>query len=160
MSLADIREQIKIILQGVPGIGVVHDYERWSTDWNKFLEHYKDANGKINGCTFAREKRLKKQMTIGERERAHVFVISRIMGLKDSASTGIVFDDHLEALGDAFDDYETLNNTCLTINPDWGPMDGAVGLQIEIIEPRMYGQVLCHYAEGRLCVIEAIEISK
>ena len=157
MSLADIREQIKVVLVGVPGIGVVHDYERMAIDRNKFLDLYKDASGRINGCTFAREKRPKKQATMGETEKAHVFVIRRIMGLKDVEATGIIFDDHLESLGDAFDDDDTLNDACRTINPDWGPMEGSVGLQIETIEPRMFGGVLCHYAECRLCVIEAQE---
>jgi len=157
MSLAAIREQIKVIMQSVPGIGIVHDYERWSNDWNKFLDRYKDVDGRINGCTFAREKRPKTQATIGETEKAHIFVIRRIMGLKDSEATGIIFDDHIEVLGDAFDDFDTLNNTCRTINPDWGPMTDAVGLQVEIIEPRMFGGILCHYAELRLCVIEAQE---
>lgn len=158
MSLADIRERIKTILAGVDGVGVVHDYERLSTDWNKFLGHYKDAEGRINGCMFAREKRPKKQMTMGETETAHIFVIRRIMGVKDGEATGILFDDHVEALGDAFDGDETLGGACRTINPDWGPMDGDVGLQIEIIEPRTFGGVLCHYAELKLCVIEAQEI--
>ena len=161
MSIAAIREQIKTILSGVAGIGVIHDYERWSIDWNKFLDHYKDSDGRINGCAFAREKCVKKQMTMGETEKAHVFVIRRITGLKDSEATGIIFDDHLEILGDAFkcstSEEESLNGTCRTINPDWGPMADAVGLQIEIIEPRMVGGVLCHYAECRLCVIEAQE---
>jgi hypothetical protein len=142
----------------VSGIGVVHDYERWSNDWNKFLDHFKDADGKINGCTIAREKRPKMQATMGETEKAHVFVIRRIMGLQDDKATGIVFDDHLEVLGDAFNGNETLNETCRTINPDWGPMTDAVGLQIELVEIRMFGGILCHYAECRLCAIEAQEI--
>ena len=32
MSLTDSREQIKVILAGVDGIGVIHDYERWAAD--------------------------------------------------------------------------------------------------------------------------------
>lgn len=156
-ELAAIREQIKVILQGVPGIGVVHDYERWIPDWMKLLELYKDADGRINGCAFAREKREKRQATMGETEKAHIIVFHRVMGLRDSNATGIIFDDHLEVLADAFDDYETLNGVCRTINPDWGPMEGVVGLQIDAIAIREFGKVLCHYAECRLCVIEAQE---
>jgi hypothetical protein len=157
MSLADIREQIKVVLAGVPGIGVVHDRERFANEWGKFLNLFKDANGRINGCMFSRESRRRVQQTIGETEKAHVFVFRRFMAVKDSDETGIIFDDHLEELADAFDDYETLNDTCRTINPDWGPMEGAVGLQIELSEIRMVGTVLCHYAECKLCVIEAKE---
>jgi len=155
MSIPEIREQIKVVLAGVPGIGVVHDRERFATDWTKFLNLFKDADGRLNGCMFSRESRRRIQQTIGETEKAHVFVIRRFMGLNDAEETGIIFDDHLEEVADAFDDDETLNDTCRTINPDWGPMDGAVGLQIELSEIRMVGTVLCHYAECKLCVIEA-----
>jgi len=157
MSLADIREQIKVVLSGVPGVGVVHDRDRFAADWNRFLNLFKDADGRINGCMFSRERRQRVQQTMGETEKAHVFVVRRFMGLNDAEETGIVFDDHLDDLADAFDDDETLGGTCRTINPDWGPMDDAIGLQIEISEIRMVGTVLCHYAECRLCVIEAKE---
>jgi len=157
MSLAAIRERIKVILAGVDGIGVVHDYERWSPDWNKYLALYKDADGRINGCAFVREKWQEQQQTIGETETAHVFLFRRIMGLQDERATGIMFDDHLENMRAAFKGHETLDGECRTIDPDWGPMAGAVGLQGDVIEPRMFGNVLCHVAECRLCVIEAQE---
>ena len=157
MSLPQIREQIKAILSGVPGIGVVHDYERLAIDWSKFLERYKDRDERINGCAFAREKWQERQETLGETEIAHVFVFRRIMGMKDDQATGITFDDHLEDMRRAFRNNQTLNGTCLTIDPDWGPMAGAIGLQGDVIEPRMFGNVLCHVAECRLCAIVAEE---
>jgi hypothetical protein len=157
MSLADIREQIKAILAGVSGIGVVHDYERLANDWNKIIDRYKDTDGRINGCAFAREKWQERQQTIGETEIAHIFAVRRLMALEDKNATGIIFDDHLEDLRAAFRVNKTLNGTCLTIDPDWGPMDGAVGIQCDTIEPRMFGGVLCHFAELRLCAIVAEE---
>lgn len=153
MALAEIRTQIKTIISAVPGIGIVHDYERMSIDWNKFLSLYQDIDGRINGCIFAKEKRLKGFSPGGIPELNYVFKFVRIMGLQDAAATGKTFDDHLEDMGDAFDNYETLSGTCLTVNPDWGPLNNCRGLQIEIIEPRMFGNVLCHYAECRLGVL-------
>ena len=153
MSFPEIREQNKTIISAVPGIGVVHDYERLATDWNKFLSFYKVADGRINGFAFTKEKRLNGYSTGGIPELAYVFKFIRIMGLEDAKASGIIFDDHLEDLGDAFADYETLNGTCLTINPDWGPLQNYRGLQIEVIEPRMFSNVLCHYAECRLGVL-------
>ncbi|MFA5423040.1 MAG: hypothetical protein WC374_04215 [Phycisphaerae bacterium] len=160
MSLASIREQIKVIVSGVSGIGVVHDHERFSNDWNKFLSLFKDKDGKINGCMFHREKCPKNQNTQGEYEKAHVFVCRKFMGLKDDEDTGTAFDEHLENVMDAFDTdaAETLNDACRTINPDWGPMSGAMGMQLDVSEIRMFGGVLCHYAELRLCAIEPVEI--
>ena len=37
MSLADIRTQLKSIIESVDGIGIVHDFGRQTTDWKKFL---------------------------------------------------------------------------------------------------------------------------
>jgi hypothetical protein len=153
MALAEIREQIKTIISGVSGIGIVHDYERWAVEESKILSLYKDTDGRINGCAFTKEKRLKGYSPGGIPELAYVFKFIRIMGLRDADATGIIFDDHLELMGDAFDGKETLNDNCLTINPDWGPMQNYRGLQIEVIEPRRFSNVLCHYAECRLGVL-------
>jgi hypothetical protein len=154
MSLPQIREQIKVILAGVPGIGVVHDYDRLAIDYNKMLDLFKDADGRINTVMFRREK-MAKRSTITPRELAHIFLIRAIMGLKDAEATGIIFDDLLTAIEQEFDKYEDLNGTCLTtIGLDWGPMAGQAGVQIDLIEERMFGNVLCHYAELRLCALE------
>lgn len=158
MSLADIREQIKTIISGVSGIGIVHDHERLSKEWSKFLNLLKDTDDRINGCMFSLEKRHKRQSTMGEKEIAYIFVFRRLMGMRDAEATGIIFENHIEEMADIFDDYEDLNGTCRTINPDWGEMSEGIGMQIDIIEPRMFGGVLCHYAELRLCVIAVKEI--
>jgi hypothetical protein len=156
MNLPAMREQKKVILAGVPGIGVVHDYNRLAVDFGKMLNLFKDADGRINGCMFAREKTAKRLATIGgaPQEKAHVFLIRAIMGLKDDQATGIIFDELLTAIEEKFEDYYDLNGTCLTTIPDWGPMAGQAGVQIDLIEERMFGNVLCHYAEMRLCALE------
>jgi hypothetical protein len=155
MSLPQIREQIKVILSGVPGIGVVHDYERLAADWNKFLDLCKDANGRINACMFRRGKMAKKTITIGQnKERIHVFVIRIIMGLNDAQATGITFDDLLDAVEKVFDQYPTLNGTCRALFADWGPMAGLSGAQLEISEDRIFAGVLCHYGEIHLAIVE------
>jgi hypothetical protein len=158
MPLADIKAQIKVILSDVPDIGVVHDYERFSRDWNKFLALFQDTNNRINGCMFTREKCPKNQITLGEYEKAHIFVIRFFRGLNDSEGTGNIFDLHLEDVEAAFRDKDTLNDTCQTTMPQWGPMNNVDGIQLDINENRMFGNVLCHYAEMRLCAIETVQI--
>lgn len=154
MSVPAMREQIKTILLGVTGIGVVHYYNRRATDWNKILERFKDADGKINTVMFARDK-MQKRLTGGSPERAHLWRIRVIMGLKDDAATGITFDALLTAIEAAFENYDDLNGTCLTTKSlDWGPLAGQEGIQIETIDERVFGSVLCHYAELLLCAIE------
>ena len=153
MSLAGIREQIKTILAGVDGIGVVHDYERWTADTLKMLARFQDKDGRINACEFARKRR--EQRFVNGQEIIHIFTVRRIMGLQDAEATGIIFDDHLDVLAQTFQDNDSLNDSCLTTSPDWGEMNGQSGLQIDIIEPRMFGSVLCHVAECRLAAVEA-----
>ena len=69
-----------------------------------------------------------------------------------------LFQDHIEDVVSAFDADETLGGACLSINPDWGPMSDATGLQVTEVQTRVYGTVLCHFAECRLCALETISI--
>jgi hypothetical protein len=155
MSLPQIREQIKVILAGVSGIGVVHDYDRLAIDYNKMLNLFKDADGRINTVMFRREKMAKRTITLGQnKERIHVFVIKVIMGLNDAQATGITFDDLLAAIEKAFNPHPTLNGTCRALFSDWGPLAGVSGAQIDISEDRLFAGVLCHYGELRLPVVE------
>ena len=153
--LDDIREQIKVILQGVPGIGVVHDYYRWATDERKLLSLLQDADGRINAVMFRREKMAKSSLSWGGMElRAHVFAFRCLMGLKDDQATGLLFDALLTGIEEAFYGHEDLNGTCMSIDQDFGPMAGQCGIQVDLVEDRSIGGVLCHYAELRLQVVE------
>jgi hypothetical protein len=157
-KLADIREQIKVILKGVPNIGAVHDRTRLAVDWNTFINRFKDPeSGRINGIMFYRERMVKRSISLGlgvPKERGHIFLFRAIMGMKDEDETGILFDEHLTDIEEAFEDNYTLNGTCMTTTPGWGPMEGKSEMQIDLIDERMFGNVLCHYAEMRLCAIE------
>jgi len=150
MSLEAVREQIRVILAGVAGIGVVHDYERLSTDWNTFLNHFKDAEGRINGCTITRTATPERWLTNIEYERVHEIAIRCYFGLQDGAASEIAFQALIERICDAFRGNDTLNGTCETTCPEFGGMAGRSGLQVGLVEPRMFGGVLCHYGELRL----------
>lgn len=155
MSLGEIREQIKTILGTVPGIGIVHDRDRFTVNNQKMLDYFKDATGQINTCMFRREKMAKRTITIGQnKERIHVFVIRVIMGLNEAKGTGTIFDDLLDAAEKIFNRYPTLNGTCRALFADWGPMSGVSGAQLEISEDRVFAGVLCHYGELHLPVVE------
>ncbi|NPU84375.1 MAG: hypothetical protein HPY65_07785 [Syntrophaceae bacterium] len=155
--LAAIRAQIKVILSSVTGIGIVHDYQRFAVDWQKMLDLFKDDD-RINTCMFRREKMIKRRIILGnpssQPHRIHIFKIICIRGLNDAQATAVSFDDDLAAVEEAFEGYKTLNGTCETINPGFGPTEGEEGVQISLVEERMFGNVLCHYAELRLSVQE------
>ncbi len=160
MSLENIRAQVAAIAAGVDGIGRVHEYVRWATDWKKVIEKFKitdDGGSKINALMITRKKTHRRQRTIGEIELAHVLELKMIMGLNDAEASELIFQKLLDNLAAAFDSDETLNGTCETTRPSWGPMEGQVGLSIDIVDMRMFGGILCHYAECHLCATESIE---
>lgn len=148
MSLTTIREQIKTILSGVSGIGVVHDYERWAADWTKFLDLFRveDDDGKktINGWMFNRRKTPAKTASTTHDLRTHNFQIQGIYGLKDSDASEIVFQQIIEDACAAFRSKYKLNDTADNTEP----------VQVELVENRMFGIVLCHYCELTLIAEE------
>lgn len=154
MALKDIREQIKVILCGVSGIGVVHDYMRFSNNWGKFISLFKDADGKINGWMFTRKKTPKSLQTKGDSNRTHHFVLYGFYALQDDQESEIVFQDLIEAIDAKFASYDTLNGTCFCCSPTQDAQDKADGIQVDVVEVRMFGDVLCHYAELSLYVQE------
>ena len=149
-KLADIREQIKVMLQGAPGIGIVPEYERLATDYNKMLALFKDADGRINGWTITRDETPERWITNVDYERVFEMVIRGYMGLQDAEATEIIFQDLVENISSAFRVSDTLSGTCETINPEFGKMAGRSGIQVIIVEPRLFGSVLCHHCELRL----------
>lgn len=157
MSQSARLAEIKSILGGVSGIGTVHDYLRFARHWKDVLAYFKTAGGIINASMISRTSSASMQRTIGETERAHVFSIDSIYGLADASATEKTFQNLIEAQHAAFTAYEaTWNLAGMTSHPDWGPMSGAVGLQIDLIDIRLFGDVLCHYAACRLCVVETV----
>jgi hypothetical protein len=151
MSESAIREQIKTILSGVDGIGVVHDYQRWAATWEKFLDHFKvEATGTINGWMFSRTATPERWLTNVKYIRVYEWLIRGVYGLKDEDATETTFQALIEAVCDAFRSEDTLNGTCETTNPEFGSLAGLSGVQVALVENRSFGGMLCHYCELRL----------
>lgn len=157
MGRAEIAAALQAIIASVDGMGQVHKRERFSPDWSTYLSRF-EYRGKINGCMFTRKSTVKRQRTLGEVEKCHVFIIRLFYGFQDDADSDAVFQTMVDQVATAVDADETLNGTCETTHPDWGPMRGAVGLQVENIDIRQFGKVLCHYAECRLCACETTAV--
>lgn len=153
MSRVAQSAALAAIIGSVPGMGQVHQRDRYSPDWAKLLEDFK-SNGKLNGCMISRKTTAKQQRTLGEVERGNIFVIRMIYSLKDADDSETAFQTLIDLVEAAVDADETLTGTCETTHPDWGPMAGAIGLQIDTIDFRQFGTVLCHYAECRICACE------
>jgi len=151
MTESTIRGQIYSILSSVSEIGIVYDYERWAADWTSFINLFKSTIrgiDQIRGWEISRraapESGVTAEATIGQTDKQHIFLIRGYMGLNDATATEKTFNSLLEAISDAFRPLLTLNGAAL--DHDF--------IQAEIIESRMFGGVLCHYAELSLTVHE------
>jgi len=146
MSEAAIRAQIKTILEGVSGIGIVHNRQRFAATWEKFLELFKTTDKKINGCCITRDSASAERLNWDQDERTHEYKIRGYYGLSDEAATEITATALVEAICDAFRADTGLGGTA----GDSGPM------QVLIVEPRAFGGVLCHFYELGLSVNEYV----
>lgn len=156
MSHQAILTQIETILKTVDDIGEVHTYERWAASWDAFLDLFKSGEV-LNGWMISRVNVYPSRTGYGEIQKAHIYQITGFCGLKDDEKSEHDAQGIVENIVDAFIDKQTLNGTAVSTNPEFGPMEGAFGLIIDTFENRMFGNVLCHYAEGRLCAVENYE---
>lgn len=149
MSLTTIRTEIKTVLEGITDIGVVHSYERFSTDWTKFLAFFKPAGKSyVRGWSIRRERTPEGYDELGTNfgRRKYRFVIRGYMSLEDATASSNTFDDLIETVCDTF--------RPLTVNNLNEKAMGSGLIQVELVQDRMFGSVLCHYCELSLEVEE------
>jgi hypothetical protein len=150
MPVANILEKITLLLQGVSGIGEVHDYERWSNDWSQFLSLFKDAEGKINGWMISRKStEAEFDTTTLTVMRRHLFLIRGVYGLRDSDASETTFQALVEGIQNALDG-ASVTLTGVALN------HGAAN--VRTIEARVFGTVLCHYTEIAYEVEEQVQV--
>jgi hypothetical protein len=146
MSESAIRTQIYTILNAVTNVGKVYDYERWTADWTTFINLFKTTISgidQIRGWEIGRRSAKEERQTLGANDRDHTFIIRGYLGLNDAAATEKTMNNLVEAIAAAFRANLTLNGAAV---------QGHDYLQIDLIEARTFGSVLCHYAELRLNV--------
>ncbi len=149
MSLASMRSAIKSILEGVAGIGVVHDYERWTVDWATYLSLFRaPAQNLINGWTISRASTSEVAFASGRHRRSHRFIVRGYYSQKDAAGSEKNFQDLIEAVCDGLRGNVSLNGTAESSGPP----------QVRRVESRTLGDVLCHYCEIGLDADEEMTI--
>lgn len=146
MSLALIRDRIETTLSGVTGIGTVHDYLRWSNNWKNFLSQFKTSGDLINGWMITRVSTKEEHETASHATKTHTFKIIGVYGLKDEDETEITFQALIESISAAFRADYGLNGQAVDTSP----------IQVEIVEPRIFGNVLCHYCELSITASEIL----
>lgn len=149
MSEAAIRAGIKTKVEAVSNVGQVYDYERWATEWSAFLDLFKTTIGGsdvIRGWTITCQSFPQEQVTFGDPggiDRTYTYKLRGYFGLDDSAASEkaamVVAEDVVEAFDAEFDATQEVINE---------PAD------LTVFEARLFGDVLCHYAEVTLMVTE------
>jgi hypothetical protein len=148
MSLANIRTQLKSILETVPGIGKVHDFERWTNDWKSFLSNFKTEDNKINGWVITRTSATERLRAVSAvNTRTHKLVIKGYYGLKDSKESEKAFQDLIEAICNALRVNNDLNRSCLRSDPP----------QLVRVLHGKYAGILVHLCQIHLLVDEYIQ---
>lgn len=149
---ANIVADIKDKLEEITGIGLVYDYERQITDMGKFIQLFKDSSGKICGGEITR--RAVPEHQAGAFFRHHQMVLRWYMGLQDASATSNTFQALVDDICDKFRTAEPA--TPATWQYRNGDEPDKAPAQVEIINDRMFGNVLCHCAEIALSVTERI----
>lgn len=138
MSDETIRLKIKEIIERVPNRGIVHEYERWAVDWNKFITLFQDpVSKKILGWEISRQSAPGTYISNSEEEVTSGYVIHGFMGLQDADRTDIKFNALIDTIRDQFKADMTLG----------GLNQGPQGFDVRTIDVRTFGSVLCHYCE-------------
>lgn len=130
-SESTTRSDIYAIVNVVTGVGMVHDYERWANDWSTFLDRFKTT---ISGSTLIRGWTITCSAWIQDHAmRVYTYKIRGYFGLDDSAASEKIALGIVEAVAKA------LNTS--------NKFDNFEVCQLDVFEPRLFGSVLCHYAE-------------
>jgi len=152
MSLSNINTQINTILSAVTGIGTkIYNYDVYSDTWSVFLNFFRNTGDtKINGWMYYRIRTPEEANACMTNIRTHTFLIRGVYSLDTNGSTLTAFQDLVELITAAFRNKPDLNGTALTVSP----------IQVNMIENRQFGDVLCHYAELNLIIEEEVQWTK
>ncbi|MCY4383923.1 MAG: hypothetical protein OXE44_12310 [Nitrospinae bacterium] len=167
----EIGDAILAEISNVAGAGRVHSYQRWSADLGKYLDHFRwqtgDGLAQIRGWVLTRERAGEEAASVGSNaaggftpagisRRTHTFLLFGIMSAEDAVGSEVVFQELLEEICDRFRDDRTLRLLDESGSPRVRSLERLQPPQVDLIELRTFGNVLCHYAEIRLRAIERI----
>lgn len=102
--MTPIRSALLALLQAIPGIGLVHDHERYAKDTAKFRELYQASPDSPILGWHIRRVATAQDMTdvddVSQREDRHTWEIRGYMSLDDAAGSEPAFDALIEAIRD------------------------------------------------------------
>ena len=148
MSEATIRAKIKTIMEGVSGIGAVHDYERYSRSIASFFELMR-SGGIVNGWVIHRSSAPATRDNMPTMMRHHKFRISGLYEINDTNASEKTLQALIDAIFTDFAADHTLGGTFLSCDP----------LQVDDIDVEEFGNTLYHTVELSLVCHERVTYS-
>ncbi len=153
MSEATVRASIKTLVDGVSNIGNVFDLEPFAVPWDVFLDKFKatiSSVDQIRGWTISCEAIERTGLVAAGTRNQHnvdnyTYKIRGYQSLDSDTSTEKTFLIVAVAVMNALDGGIVS-----------GPVYNAELAQLTAYVPRMFGGVLCHYAEITQVVMEQI----
>ena len=139
-TLGEIRDAIANKIAAVPNVGKVHNYERWTKAEKDFRGFY-EYDQRILGWNVRRVSKAETSDALGRWNITNQWMIKGFLSLDDAAGSELIFDNLIEAIGDAFRTDETLGgvvDSTVLENPN------VAGIQVEDSGPVTFAGVLCH----------------
>ncbi len=145
MASTDVRAAIVATLESVPGIGVVHAYERYAKKVGEFAALYQRDDLLLGWYVHRRAERTA-TIGVGHDTTTTEWLITGYRALEDDVASALAFDSLVDAVIDAFRADHTLGGVVGSIvDPDTKEGPGLIESQ-----PVMFAGVLCHRAILRL----------
>lgn len=142
MSLETVRAAIVERLAAVPGIGRVHEYERFAASETAFRTLYSytgaDHKPRLLGWHVRRAANAERRDDYVHDE-VITWRIRGFMALEDESASEIAFDALIEAVRAAFRADHNLAGACASTD-----YNDLAGLQLDESGPVMFAGVLCH----------------
>lgn len=131
-----VRAAIAATLRAVPGIGSVHEYERYAKDDKSFRQFYGAGADGLHGWHIRRVKRVH---GAGIGEVRTTWEIRGFKAISDADASELMFDDLIDLVITAYRADPTLGGTVLwpTDDDPWAPDIADSG-------PAVFAGVLCH----------------
>lgn len=146
MSLATVRTALVALLRAVPNVGVVHDYQRYVREEDKFRQLYVYSGAGIDphvrGWQLSNTDIQERSLGMGRVLNGFTWAIRGYLSLKDDTATELQFDALCEAIRAAYRANPTLGGVCTAESLDGGPD----GIQKLGAGPVLFCGVLCHSA--------------
>jgi hypothetical protein len=150
--LSEIKNEIKAIMISIDDIYNVYTDKKYTMETSSFLDLFKAENvlgeKMITAWFITRNSTGEELFSNRENIRKHTILISGYLGISDGGNTSRKFEEMIEDICSSFRGNINLNGKCLQIEP----------VQVERIQEKYLGSILCHYAELKINCREKVQI--